>query len=519
MLIIILTLTCFEQTGQILGREQQSVISLILQPQVDSEPLCQASDNIEAIAILNYNGKKTETKFIFKKDIDNSILFDLSADISTFTEIFKTNVISYQINLAGSLQVKGPIQTINLVRLNTSACWENLKLVYSRSFGQEFIQMTGMPLLCEITNPIITFRFASNNQQKQIRIMGSSDGNEYYSSTGIYDYSQITFYKQELSTLITDEDKQSMKDFFTEFETNRDLRVSFVFITDAYQIRAQIDIIESSNTKCLLNLNPDVFIASRYVDIGLDNNKYSTDPDCVSMPVTFRQHAIARTNMGVFHAAILKQTKDDFNARGGVDMSFDHPIPSFHEVTTADLFYYLTSYDLNGNILLETSYQGPLALSCIDYFATIVSQIKGGCVIINFYNTEQCLSRKVQELDLIFTSQINGFTSRTTFFSFHLQIVPSPNILQYCSVKTTGIIYGNDATQKTYYDRIIAYANIIRKQQPIYVALSGKQEFFNWYGCNLDIGSNIIFQIVGISIGIAILIGILIFRQSRQLFQ
>eukprot|EP00702_Spironucleus_salmonicida_P001229 EST42520.1 Hypothetical protein SS50377_ja049 [Spironucleus salmonicida] len=379
--------------------------------------------------------------------------------------------------------------------------------------------MTGTPLLCTISTPAITFRFVSGGRQRQLAISGSTGGAEYYKKGSAFDYSKIKFYKQELSTLTDEADKQTMRDFFDEFEQNRDLRVQFVLTTSDYPVRAIIDVIESNNTQCLINLKASGFLTSRYVDIGLDNKKYSTEPTCINNAVSFRQHAIVNTNNGVFHAEVLKQSYDDFNARGGVDMPFEPIVPGFQDIDNAELRYYLTAYDQNGEILLETSYRGQLQLSCIDYFTTRVSQIYGGCVAMNFYATEQCLSRGIQEMDLVFTSQVDGFLSRVTYFSFHLSFIPSGAIIEKCSTDTTNVIYGQESSIITFYQRLKAYSRLIQRGQQLYVAFSGEQEFFNWDRCNLDVSDALLYPIVGSCVLIAILVALMTVWQSRQLIQ
>ncbi|KAH0570741.1 hypothetical protein SS50377_27028 [Spironucleus salmonicida] len=516
MLAVLSNLTCFKQTGQVIGQQQQGVLYLILNPLVLSHPLCIASQGESSEAIIHFETKSVSQSFIYKNEEETIISFDLSSDRATFNSIFDTSVISYEVKLSGSLIVTGPIQSVNLVKLNVSNCWSDLQVVYSRVKGQEFIEMSGTPLLCKIETPVVVFQYQVNNDWKSLDIKGSSDGADFYDSTKSYDYTKILFYKQALASISDNDQKQILNQFFNQFQMNRSLQVRFQFTTADYQIIANIDQLSSSNTKCISTLNPSGFLTTRYLDMGLDNKDFITNSDCSPDAVYFLAQSFAKTNVGIIYGGSIAYKLPAFQARSGIQFDFDKPLMSFHKVKEAVFVLYLTAYDINNNILLESSFEGPVFVSCIDYVEVTISQKEGGCAAINYYDTEKCLSGGVQLFNLTFTAQLDGFESRTTYFAYSLEFTPSTKIIKKCSNQLTTRIMGQNSTLPLS-KRFSRYSKIVRDGQGVYIALSNPTEFINWYMCNLDINFMVWTIFSSVCIATVIFILIFVYFQVRQL--
>ncbi|KAH0570765.1 hypothetical protein SS50377_27053 [Spironucleus salmonicida] len=516
MLAQLLYLTCFQQTAQIIGYQQQTVLYLHLSQAENAPALCKASEGTQSIAIIHYGSKSIENQFLYKEQTDIAIEFDLHGDSTKFMEVFDNLIIQYEVKLALSLQVKGPVQNITLIKLNISNCWQNIELIYQRIPGQEFIEMSGMPILCTIIDPKVQFQYQVNGEWQTLDILGSKEGNGYYDSTIPYVYSDVLFYKQSLNDLIDDKQKEILQEFFINFQRNRTIQTRFLFTTNDYNVIAIISRIESQNFDCILNLNPSGFLTSRYIDIGMDNKDFSSSTKCVSNATTIQSSCCVITQIGIFCGIGINDSLEDFSARNGFVFNFLSNLQDFHKILDAQVVLYITAYDINGDLILESSYQNQVITSCIDFIDISLSQIDGGCAALNYYNTDKCLNREPQQYNLTFTSQLNGSASRTTFFSYMIMFNPSTIITKKCSKVLTQRVMGQNSTLPLN-RRYNAYRAIAVTENGLYIALSDDSEFINWDRCNLGISRTFLLYFALICTVIFISIIIIVLYQVKQL--
>ena len=80
--------------------------------------------------------------------------------------------------------------------MNTTNCWSNLVFYFTEKLGAESITLSGDPLACDVTNPVVKFQYQKNGKWIGFIMIGdSSYGADYYDKTSNFVFMNVKNYK------------------------------------------------------------------------------------------------------------------------------------------------------------------------------------------------------------------------------------------------------------------------------------------------------------------------------------
>ncbi|KAH0572065.1 hypothetical protein SS50377_26270 [Spironucleus salmonicida] len=393
MLIVLSGLTqCFYSNSTLIGVMQKKQYEITI-TNLDPSPIkCQAFNNSLSIAKLNYVDARTtksiETEFQYFSNGSLKILFD-SIPAKDFDVMNKLSIISYTMLLQEQLEVPGQFSLITNTLVNTSNCWSDLSLNYSRSGTTSYLNLSGTPNDCLINDPKIFIQYQVNGTWNSIPIAPLDPAPADYEGYKLpFVHLSTKFYRLNFSDSTAEIQKQ-IDTFFTEFTADRQMqiRLSMHFTQPGssleQQIFSYIRNISSQSMECNTQLEAFGAVSSGTLQIVGDLTAFNS---C--------QVGTAFVNSSAIFMYQQNNDRRPINviaSMGGILFV----LPSKNESvltdpSVTDIILFITLIKEDGTILREEVKYYKAVLSCFYNFLTLVSYTDT-CLIFFPVQSERCV--------------------------------------------------------------------------------------------------------------------------------
>ncbi|KAH0572063.1 hypothetical protein SS50377_26266 [Spironucleus salmonicida] len=428
MLLVLFEVTqCFHSNSTLIATMQKSQYIIQISNMVPAPIKCVAFNNTLSKAKLNYidagSTKSIETEFQYFSEGSLTIYFD-KIPAGVFSIMTKLTIISYTMLLQEQLEVPGQFSLITNTLVNTSNCWSDLSLNYSRSGKTSYLNLSGTPNDCLITDPTVSLQYQVGSQWKQIAIAPLDPAPADYEGYKLpFVHLSTKFYRLNFSDSTAEIQKQ-IDTFFTEFTADRQMqiRLSMHFTQPGssleQQIFSYIRNISSQSMECQTAIDGFGSITSQTLQIVGNLSSLNT---CQKGASVVNSSAIFTSKQYIDQA--------DFETivnTGGILFMFKNTNESILTDSTATtILVFVTLIAADGSIIREEGKYYPAVLSCFYKFMTLVSY-SDTCVVFFPVQSERCIQlyskniiTKIQQVLQVDSS----YASRQTYqsYEYHLQ--------------------------------------------------------------------------------------------------
>ncbi|KAH0574205.1 hypothetical protein SS50377_24155 [Spironucleus salmonicida] len=515
---------CFQDNAVLQGNSQSKVLTLVLTPAPENDPLCVASNNRESLCKLQYLDaagavQTIDQSFIYIDSAAVAIRFNLSSAAAKYTLISAQSLLSYIALIVGSLESPGAVQTIQHTQMNATNCWDDLVLRYNRSAGHEFLQMDGTPLDCQITAPVVKFEYFAEERWRSFGVQGVSGEAGYYDATKTFNHSETLHYKQTLAGLTDAAAIEVFKYFFVAFQNNRSIETRIHIVTtigslDQIILAAPL-LVLSMGSPCYSALQPLGYASVLQVTAFSHNVEFLDHTACSSKTTSFGNQMRIITDTFNFSSSREINSLPHFRKRSGFSITFDAPIANYSQLTSGVMISYLTYYDENDVILDEESVLLALALSCFQNIQAFFQRDRL-CVQVQTFPTAQCIARGSSQLQYVLGIQPGTFLTRQVVFVFSINYVYNGSLQCTSTYGTNDYaenLAGTVAVKTALYQKMVAnhttLYNFLQSTheyiRPTVLLLSDMSPIYTYFGIIIS----------GVLLLTAVGVGVLVHMQRR----